>query len=85
MAIKQAANRPAPADHSSLVRKYVEIAVRPLKIEKQINENETYFHFNDCEFYTPTEIGIQKIQKKNGNTSNKSRNREQKAYSIKRE
>lgn len=64
MAIKQAANRPAPADHSSLVRKYVEIAVRPLKIEKQINENETYFHFNDCEFYTPTEIGIQKIQKK---------------------
>ena len=31
MAMKQAAKSPAPCDQSSLVRRYVEIAVRPEK------------------------------------------------------
>lgn len=31
MAMKQAANSPAPGLHSSFVRKYVEIAVSPLE------------------------------------------------------
>ena len=31
MAMNDAANRPAPVDQSSLVSKYVEIAVSPLK------------------------------------------------------
>jgi len=31
MAMKLAAKRPAPADHSSLVSRYVEMEVRPLK------------------------------------------------------
>lgn len=31
MAIKQAANKPAPRDHSSDVRRYVAMAVSPLK------------------------------------------------------
>lgn len=30
--MKHAAKSPAPADHNSLVKKYVEIAVRPLKL-----------------------------------------------------
>lgn len=32
MAIKHAANKPAPRDHSSDVKRYVAMAVRPLKI-----------------------------------------------------
>ena len=31
IAMKPAANKPAPCDHSSLVKKYVEMAVKPLK------------------------------------------------------
>jgi len=31
MAMKQAANRPAPGDHSSFVSRYVEMAVSPLQ------------------------------------------------------
>lgn len=31
MAMKQAANRPAPGDHSSFVSRYVEMAVNPLQ------------------------------------------------------
>ena len=51
MAIKQAAMRPAPGVHNSFVRKYVAMAVRPLKIgarnthmslkENEINCQET--------------------------------------------
>jgi hypothetical protein len=31
MAMKQAANRPAPGDHNSFVNRYVEMAVNPLQ------------------------------------------------------
>jgi hypothetical protein len=37
--MKQAAKRPAPADQSSFVNKYVAIAVKPLEIEQLNNKN----------------------------------------------
>lgn len=33
--MKLAANRPAPGDHNSFVNKYVEIAVKPLKLDRK--------------------------------------------------
>lgn len=50
MAMKLAANKPAPGDHSSFVRKYVEIAVKPLE-----NKNESwtiFFSMPSAEVYT---------------------------------
>lgn len=38
MAIKQAANKPAPSDHNSFVRKYVAIDVNPLNRKTDVND-----------------------------------------------
>lgn len=37
IAMKHAAKSPAPGDHNSLVKKYVDIAVKPLKKRPVIN------------------------------------------------
>lgn len=37
IAIKQAANSPAPGDHNSFVKKYVDIAVKPLKQNSSVS------------------------------------------------
>lgn len=39
--MKHAANKPAPSDHNSFVKKYVEIAVNPLQYFQKINHSYT--------------------------------------------